>query len=225
MTIRTIRMRMVWSSRADARQPSARRGGYIAPRRSCGWSGRGKVMVMPFGKWKDRPLCEVDAGYLRWALATVKLSSGLRAALGAELARRGIAPPQVPAPPPPPECPACGPGPLSYAWTEFRDGRRQVRRSCRRCSRLMGFAPQVPPYTTLADGAASGTALLDVLLAAADQGVELKSDGVTAEFADAESWRRASPTLRQRLKECRSRLGRLMGRVAVEVREPEGVRR
>jgi hypothetical protein len=44
---------------------------------------------LPFGKHKGRPLAEVPASYLSWLLAEVKLSSGLRCAVAAELTRRG----------------------------------------------------------------------------------------------------------------------------------------
>ncbi len=49
-----------------------------------------EAIVMPFGKHRGRPLQSVDAGYLGWCLREcVTLDAGLRAAIGAELARRG----------------------------------------------------------------------------------------------------------------------------------------
>jgi uncharacterized protein (DUF3820 family) len=49
---------------------------------------------LPFGKYKGQPLAAVPSGYLHWVLETCKLSSGLRAAIAAELETRGIAPPR-----------------------------------------------------------------------------------------------------------------------------------
>jgi hypothetical protein len=46
------------------------------------------ALTLPFGKHKGRPLGDVPGDYLRWMLRECKLSSGLRAAVGAELATR-----------------------------------------------------------------------------------------------------------------------------------------
>lgn len=169
--------------------------------------------VLPFGKWKNRPLADIDSGYLKWALSTIKLSSGLRAALADELVNRGEAPPAVPEPKAVvPACPRCGPGgKVSYEWAEDRLGRRQVRQSCRACGRSLGYAPRVSPYIELANASASPTAALDVLTMAEEQGVELRSDGAAADFAFGH-WHKASPELRRRLRECRHLLGRLIGK-------------
>ena len=76
----------------------------------------------------------------------------------------------------------------------------------------MGFAPHQPPYTTLADAAASPTAVLDVLQECEALGIHLKSDGVVASFATDEDYRRAGPALRDLVAQCRATLGRLLGK-------------
>jgi hypothetical protein len=67
---------------------------------------------LPFGKHRGKPLPQVPTGYLRWALDTVKLSTGLRAAVRGELLSRGVHPSRLsPEPVPRPvRCPWCGPG-------------------------------------------------------------------------------------------------------------------
>jgi hypothetical protein len=50
-------------------------------------------------------------------------------------------------------CPSCGGQPV-YHWQEIADGRRQIRATCGRCERWLGFAAVRPPYTTAADAAA-----------------------------------------------------------------------
>jgi hypothetical protein len=62
-------------------------------------------------------------------------------------------------------CPSCG-GQAAYCWQQISDGRRQIRASCARCAKWLGFAAVRPPYTTAADAAASATPLLDALAAA-----------------------------------------------------------
>jgi hypothetical protein len=166
--------------------------------------------ALPFGRHKDVPITDVPAAYLAWLIRTVRLSSGLRRAVAAELSRRGL---DVPPPPPPPEpgrCWRCGGTDCVYRWAEDRLGRRQLRRECERCGQFRGFAAQVEPFTTEADAAASATAVLDVLMECEDLGLELRSDGAVAEFAGTD-WHRAPPELRDRLRQCRRQLGRLLG--------------
>jgi hypothetical protein len=50
-------------------------------------------LTMPFGRHKGTPLADVPESYLGWPLPGCKLSSGLRAAVAAELERRGVRPP------------------------------------------------------------------------------------------------------------------------------------
>jgi hypothetical protein len=109
----------------------------------------------PFGRHKDKPLHEVPSGYLRWAIASCKLSSGLLAALTAELSRRGIAVPPPRARPPIPKCPRCGvDAGVVYRWLEDRAGRRRIRAECRRCRHYLAFVPLVTPFVEAADAAA-----------------------------------------------------------------------
>src|SRR5262245_37173003 len=103
--------------------------------------------VLYFRKHKGQPLPEVPADYLHWALRTVKLSSGIRAAVTAELERRGLTPPPLPAPtgcwkgP----CPHCHCRVISYHWHQHSNGVRQVRSTCARCRAFLGIAPRLVP--------------------------------------------------------------------------------
>ena len=65
-------------------------------------------LVLPFGQHRGQPQCMVPTDYLTWLLATVKLSSGLRAAVTAEVEARGETAPPPPAPKLPPVCCRCG---------------------------------------------------------------------------------------------------------------------
>jgi hypothetical protein len=168
------------------------------------------VTTLPFGRFKGAALTAVDSGYLRWLVRETKLSSGLQAAVVAELARRGEQAPPGPPPKPEPRCPQHPAAPLRHRWTEFRDGRKQIRRTCSACGHWMGFSPLVEPYLSLANEAASPTALLDVLTQAGELGVHLKVVNGAAEFASTDDWKRATPELRDRLRECRKLLGGML---------------
>src|SRR5262245_46020848 len=101
-----------------------------------------------FGRWKGRDLAEVDTGYLQWALRTVKLSTGVRLAVAAELRRRDRSVPEQP-PPAPPRCPDCkSASEPRYCWQEDSTGRRRIRTECAACQRWLGFAPEVEPFTS-----------------------------------------------------------------------------
>ena len=167
---------------------------------------------LPIGKHKDQPLVEVPSSYLQWLLGNCKLSSGLRAAVAAELTRRGVAVPPPPPLPPESACPRCGPAALGYHWYQDRLNRRQIRRTCGRCGLPLGFAPQVVPYVGLADAAASAAPVLDVLLWCQELDIALKSDGLVADFATREDYLRAEPALRLKVAECRASLGRMLGK-------------
>lgn len=56
------------------------------PARSVAWE---KVCLMPFGKFKGKPVADVSTSYLRWALAECEMGSGLTRAIREELERRG----------------------------------------------------------------------------------------------------------------------------------------
>jgi hypothetical protein len=85
-----------------------------------------------------------------------------------------------------------------------------VAATCAGCGRGLGFVPSMPPYSTLADSAATRTPLLDVLLQAEEHDVVLVSDGRAADIAPREA-HHAPPGLRQALRQCRGDLGRMMG--------------
>jgi hypothetical protein len=161
--------------------------------------------TFPFGMYKGKPLAAVPAGYLTWLLREAKLSSGIRAAVAAELRSRGRRPPDPP-PPRVPACPRCGDAGFACAWQEDRGGGRRVRAGCVGCGGYLAFLPCRPPYTDEADAAASPAAILDVLTRAEGLGVEVLSDGASA-------WLRpgAPPELQATLRECSHRVGRMMG--------------
>src|SRR5688500_1934284 len=64
------------------RGPRWKRGGVVMDSRPT--DGKG-VVALPFGKYRDVPLGQVPLSYLQWAAGNLKLSSGLRAAVGDEL--------------------------------------------------------------------------------------------------------------------------------------------
>jgi hypothetical protein len=168
------------------------------------------TITLPFGKYKDKPLALVPATYLAWVLRRVKLSSGLRAAVVAELDRNCF-----PAPPPPPPRPlrSCplhpGTRPVCL-WAEDTLGRRLIRAECPECGRWVDTPPCVPPYSTEADAGASAAPVLDALVKLDELGVELCSDGKTAWVADGD-FDRVPPGVRHVIKQCRHRLGTMLG--------------
>jgi hypothetical protein len=164
-----------------------------------------------FGAHKGRPLADVPASYLIWLGRTCKLSSGLRAAVASELARRGVAAPPPPAPKPEPLCPRCHPDTgIGYQWTQDSLGRAQIRRECLGCGTWLGHAPQVRPFTDYADAEVSKTPLLDVLVMAEESGVRLRNGGRAVTFATSADWRNAPDRLRRALRQCRHTLARMM---------------
>jgi hypothetical protein len=89
-----------------------------------------------------------------------------------------VAVPDLPPPPPLPACERCGPGAGSRCfWAEDRLGRRHVRAECARCGGFLTFPPSVPPYSDMADAAASPAPVLDALVGLEAAGAELHSDG------------------------------------------------
>jgi hypothetical protein len=170
-----------------------------------------QTVTIPFGKHKDQPLPDVPSSYLSWLLGAVKLSSGLRAAVAGELERRGMVPRPAPPPAPPSPCPRCGWWKMRHAWMENSRGQRMLRRECGRCRSFCGFAPQVEPFITEANAAASPTAILDVLTRLDDLGVQLGSDGASVWFT-GEGARRVTPDLEAVVRQCNHRLAKLLGR-------------
>jgi hypothetical protein len=156
---------------------------------------------------------DVPTSYLCWLLRECKLSSGLRAAVREELARRGLNAPAERPPPPPPDCARCGKVALLYHWAEDALGRRRVRRECGRCGAWLGFAPTAQPFVAQADANASPTALLDVLTRCEELGIALRSDGRRVDFA-GDGWRKATPELRRLVKQCSHQLAGLLGKAA-----------
>lgn len=112
------------------------------------------LTVLPFGKHAGTPLPDVPSDYLTWLLS-IKLSAGLRASVATELQARGEPVPEL-APKPAPSCPRHRAAGLRYQWRTRRDGQPQIARRCSACNKHLGFAPQVEPYTTLADEAGRG---------------------------------------------------------------------
>jgi hypothetical protein len=97
--------------------------------------------------------------------------------VAAELAGRGV---EVPDKPPPREVAPCREHPAAgvrYRWQEDRAGRRHIRAECASCHRFLTFPPLRPPYTTMADAAATATPILDALTGLEDAGAQLHSDG------------------------------------------------
>jgi hypothetical protein len=167
-------------------------------------------VVLPFGRHKGQSPESVPTDYLHWFLSEVQLSSGLRAALAEELARRGRPVPQPPAPRPVPACPRCPGAPPALSWQEDAAGQRRIRAECSRCRRFLAFAPQVEPYVGEADRAGSHNDLLDVLTRLDELEVELRSDGTRVYFA-AGDYRRVPAELAALVRSCSHRLARMIG--------------
>ena len=98
------------------------------------------VTAIPFGKHRGRPLAEVPTDYLLWLLRVCKLSTGVRAAVTEELARRGQPAPDAPVKALP-SCRRCGHADLQTRWQEMSNGARALRAECRACGSFVGFLP------------------------------------------------------------------------------------
>jgi hypothetical protein len=169
------------------------------------------TVTLPFGKHKGRPLSDVPASYLSWLL-TIKLSSGLRAAVEGELRRRGQTVREQ-QPLPTPRCPDCrSASEPVFRWQQRRDGQRVIRSECGACQRFIAFAPRVEPYTSMADAAASMTPELDLLVSCNELGIDLRSDGQSVDFASPSDWYHAPQRVRDLLRQCTHSLARKMGR-------------
>jgi hypothetical protein len=135
---------------------------------------------LPFGRHRGEPLGQVPTDYLEWFLKTCKPSAGLRAVIRAELSARPDAPRDLPseAEATVVSCQSCGSGNVAVSWHEHRDGRRAIRGDCRDCRKCIGFLPQTAANIALADAALSPVGLLDVLVRAEEEGVELARDAL-----------------------------------------------
>jgi hypothetical protein len=110
-----------------------------------------RIAVMPFGAYEGVLLSEIRTSYFPWALANLKLSPGLRQALGDELRRRGGTPPPAPPPRPAPTCTRCGPDAgVSYSWLRDSLGRLHIRARCAGCDAGLGCVSQTEPFLSLA---------------------------------------------------------------------------
>jgi hypothetical protein len=169
--------------------------------------------LMPYGQYKGKTLADIPSSYLSWMLREHKLSSGFRAAVAAEIESRGGKAPPPPPPKPEPDCRRCGAGPetINYSWLQTRNGGRQIRRTCGRCGEWLGSAPHVEPFISLANAAASATPVLDVLTRCEELGIRLRSDGAAVGFAGPEDWKKATPELRNLVRQCRHSLAKMIG--------------
>jgi hypothetical protein len=165
---------------------------------------------LPFGKHKGQPLPAVPSGYLQWALATCKLSSGLRAAVAVELARRGLEAPPIPESALLPVCRDCGAVGIVGRWQEDCRGEKRIRGECLRCCGFLCWLPMQQPWIGQAD-AASKTPVLDVLTRLDDLGVELESDGNTVSIPWPH-WRRVPEDVKGIIRQCNNQLARLIGK-------------
>jgi hypothetical protein len=116
------------------------------------------ITTLPFGRHKGSPLPAVPTPYLSWAYRTVKLSSGLRAAVRAELESRDDCPADLPeetAQKPHP-CRRCGGVELRLTWQQLANTvSRVIRGDCRRCGQFVLFVTQTPENMAIADAGGS----------------------------------------------------------------------
>jgi hypothetical protein len=111
--------------------------------------------TLPFGKHRGKPPGDVPVDYLLWLVRTCKLSSGLRAAIRADLLAREVDEDQLPPEPQAqaPCCRRCGHAALRLAWQPLAgtESSRVIRADCRACGAFVYFAPQTPDNIALAD--------------------------------------------------------------------------
>jgi hypothetical protein len=115
-----------------------------------------QAIVLPRGRYKDRPPSEAPTGYLLWYVSTLKMSSGVQCAIEAELLTRGVEMPPAP-PPRQPSCSRCGPSaPVAYRLFLDRLQRQHIRATCGWCGASLGNVPRVEPFLSLATPAERG---------------------------------------------------------------------
>ncbi len=78
------------------------------------------MVFMPFGKYKQKSLDEIPVGYLRWLLRECDLDAWLRAAVAAEVRRRGAGPDEDGHRPPGPADPSRSPAGKAAALVDVR---------------------------------------------------------------------------------------------------------
>jgi hypothetical protein len=132
---------------------------------------------LPYGRYRGQSPRDVPTSYLVWMLKTCKLSSGLHDAIRAEVSARPDCPSDLP-PGPPPKAPPtscwrCGAKDIRVSWHEQAGGRSAIRADCGMCGRFISSLPLSPENVTRANACRSPTGLLDVLMRANDEGVEL----------------------------------------------------
>jgi hypothetical protein len=154
----------------------------------------------------------VPTDYLHWLYRNCKLSSGLRAAVRAELLSRPDGPACLPPEPasPPPECDRCHSRDVALSWQQVSNGGKRIRAECRRCGRFVKFLPETPENVAAADAAASPTALLDVLTRLEEAGVNLDHDGRRV-WVRWEGGQRLPSDLRTLIHQCSHSLAQLLG--------------
>src|SRR5688572_4526888 len=110
---------------------------------------------MPFGRHRGQPIAEIPSAYLHWLITgPVKLSTGLRAAVAAELSRRGASVPErQERPVPTPTCRRCPAAAYCVLWRQDRLGRKSLRAECCRCHQFLTTLPLREPFIAMADQA------------------------------------------------------------------------
>jgi hypothetical protein len=153
----------------------------------------------------------VPTDYLHWLYRNCKLSTGLRAAIRAELVSRPDGPRDLPPEPasPPPECDRCHSRDTALSWQQLANGAKRIRAECRHCHGFINFMPETPENVAAADAAASPTALLDVLTRLDDYRVNLESDGRRA-WLRWEDCQRVPPDVQAMVRQCSHSLAKLL---------------
>jgi hypothetical protein len=170
---------------------------------------------IPFGRHKGKPLWDVPTGYLAWLVREVRLSTGLRAAVRAALASRPDAPRGLPPDLPPrplPACRHCGSGgpPVVYWHQQGGAGGRVIRADCHRCRRFLTFLPQTPENVAEADAAQPEAGLLDTLVRAQAEGVEIVKRGGRGGWLTLLPYGRASADLQELVRQNQHLLLRML---------------
>jgi hypothetical protein len=168
------------------------------------------AITLPFGRHRGEPLGQVPTSYLCWFLAEANPSTGLRAAVAAELRSRGYPIPDPPPPPPIRPCRRCGSTDARHTWQEDSAGNRRIRRACAVCRGFMQFAALLPAFIDEANHNASRAPVLDVLTRLEELGIDLVSDGRSVGFPPGD-YERVPADLRELVHQCNHTLAGLLG--------------